>query len=172
MAKRAQAWEAGVGPANCANTTHVTVADGDGNVVAATQTINNLFGSRIIVPGTGIIPNNYMYLFDPHPGHALSIAPGKRVTSVDVAADRAARRQAALRARPARRPAHLRLGAAGADQPDRPRHDAAGGGRGAAHLDPGPGASRSRPASPRTVRAALAARGHDIVPRAHMSPAA
>jgi len=64
-----------------ANTTHVTIADGDGNIVTSTQTINSLFGSRIMIPGTGIIPNNYMYLFDPHPGHALSLAPGKRITS-------------------------------------------------------------------------------------------
>jgi gamma-glutamyltranspeptidase / glutathione hydrolase len=64
-----------------ANTTHVTIADADGNVVTSTQTINSLFGSRIMIPGTGIIPNNYMYLFDPHPGHALSLAPGKRITS-------------------------------------------------------------------------------------------
>ena len=64
-----------------ANTTHLTVADGKGNIVAATQTINSLFGARIIVPGTGIIPNNYMYTFDPHPGHALSIAPGKRIAT-------------------------------------------------------------------------------------------
>ena len=64
-----------------ANTTHVTIADGDGNIVTSTQTINSLFGARIMIPGTGIIPNNYMYLFDPHPGHALSLAPGKRITS-------------------------------------------------------------------------------------------
>jgi gamma-glutamyltranspeptidase/glutathione hydrolase len=31
------------------------------------------------IPGTGMIANNYMLNFDPHPGHALSIAPGKRV---------------------------------------------------------------------------------------------
>jgi gamma-glutamyltranspeptidase/glutathione hydrolase len=70
-----------VGTNESANTTHVTVADGDGNVITTTQTINSLFGSRFIIPGTGIIPNNYMYLFDPHPGHALSLAPGKRITS-------------------------------------------------------------------------------------------
>ena len=63
------------------HTTHVTVADADGNVVAATQTINNTFGSKAIVPGTGMLLNNTMAIFDPHPGHALSIAPGKRVTS-------------------------------------------------------------------------------------------
>jgi len=79
--KRAKNWDAGVTLPESANTTHLTVADGDGNVVAMTQTINSTFGARIVVPGTGIIPNNYMYVFDPHPGHALSIAPGKRVTS-------------------------------------------------------------------------------------------
>ena len=64
-----------------ANTTHVTIADGDGNIVTSTQTINSLFGARVVIPGTGIIPNNYMFLFDPHPGLALSLMPGKRITS-------------------------------------------------------------------------------------------
>ncbi len=78
---RAQSWGAGVGPGESPNTTHVTVADGAGNIVTSTQTINSLFGARFVVPGTGIVPNNYMYLFDPHPGRALSIAPGKRITT-------------------------------------------------------------------------------------------
>jgi gamma-glutamyltranspeptidase / glutathione hydrolase len=78
---KAQAWHAGVSAPESANTTHVTVADAAGNVVASTQTINSLFGARFIVPGTGLIPNNYMHLFDPRPGHANSIAPGKRVTT-------------------------------------------------------------------------------------------
>jgi gamma-glutamyltranspeptidase/glutathione hydrolase len=64
-----------------ANTTHVTVADKQGNVVASTQTINSLFGARMVIPGTGVIANNYMYLFDPHSGRAMSIEPGKRLTS-------------------------------------------------------------------------------------------
>jgi len=78
---RAQNWSAGVVPGQSAHTTHVTVADAMGNVVASTQTINSLFGARYIVPGTGMIPNNYMFVFDPHPGRASSVQPGKRVTS-------------------------------------------------------------------------------------------
>ncbi len=78
---RAQAWSAGVAAPESPNTTHVTVADGAGNIVASTQTINSLFGARFMIPGTGIVPNNYMYLFDPRPGKALSIAPGKRITT-------------------------------------------------------------------------------------------
>jgi gamma-glutamyltranspeptidase/glutathione hydrolase len=67
--------------AGSAHTTHVTTADAEGNVVAMTQTINNLFGAKATVPGTGIILNNTMALFDPHPGTPASVAPGKRVTS-------------------------------------------------------------------------------------------
>ena len=78
---RAQEWGPGISPWQSAHTTHLTVADGMGNVVASTQTINNLFGARFIVPGTGMVPNNYMNLFDPRPGRALSIEPGKRVTT-------------------------------------------------------------------------------------------
>jgi len=67
--------------AGSAHTTHVTTADADGNVVAMTQTLNNLFGAKATVPGTGMLLNNTMALFDPHPGSPASIAPGKRVTS-------------------------------------------------------------------------------------------
>ncbi|MEC7648934.1 MAG: gamma-glutamyltransferase [Pseudomonadota bacterium] len=77
----AKEWTAGVALPESPNTTHVTTADGDGNIVAATQTINSTFGARIMIPDTGIVPNNYMFVFDPHPGKTLSIAPGKRVTT-------------------------------------------------------------------------------------------
>jgi len=75
----AKAWKPGLTGGESANTTHVTVADADGNVVASTQTINGLFGACFQVPGTGMLANNYMFNFDPHPGLALSIEPGKRV---------------------------------------------------------------------------------------------
>jgi gamma-glutamyltranspeptidase/glutathione hydrolase len=78
---RALSWGAEVAPGEGANTTHLTVADGMGNIVASTQTINSLFGARYIVPGTGMIPNNYMFVFTPYPGRANSVAPGKRITS-------------------------------------------------------------------------------------------
>ena len=132
---RAQSWSAGVAPGEGAHTTHLTVADACGNIVASTQTINTLFGARYIVPGTGMIPNNYMFVFDPRPGRAQSVAPGKRVTSsmspVMVLRDGKPR----LRAGPARRVAHLPVGDAGAVQPDRSRHERAGSGGGAAGLD-------------------------------------
>lgn len=75
----AKAWSAGIIGGESNNTTHVTVADAAGNVVSTTQTINSLFGACTQIPGTGMLTNNYMYNFDPHPGRALSIAPGKRV---------------------------------------------------------------------------------------------
>lgn len=78
---RAKAWGAGVSQLEGADTTHMTAADAFGNVVATTQTINSLFGAKIMIPGLGAIANNYMNLFDPRPGHALSLAPGKRVTT-------------------------------------------------------------------------------------------
>src|SRR6202020_419748 len=78
---RAQRWGAGVQQLESAHTTHMTAADAFGNVVATTQTINNLFGAKFLIPGLGTVPNNYMNLYDPRPGHALSLAPGKRVTT-------------------------------------------------------------------------------------------
>ena len=63
------------------NTTHVTAADRDGNIACMTQTINDAFGSKALVPGTGLFLNNTMALFDPHPGRPNSVGAGRRMTS-------------------------------------------------------------------------------------------
>lgn len=42
------------------DTTHFTIADENGNLVASTQTINGWFGSGVIAKGTGIVLNNEM----------------------------------------------------------------------------------------------------------------
>jgi gamma-glutamyltranspeptidase/glutathione hydrolase len=59
-------------------TTHVSVIDKGRNMVALTNTAVSLWGARVVVPGTGILLNNGMIWFDPEPGRANSIAPGKR----------------------------------------------------------------------------------------------
>lgn len=47
-------------PYESSDTTHFTIADKEGNMVASTQTINGWFGSSVIAQGTGIILNNEM----------------------------------------------------------------------------------------------------------------
>lgn len=50
------------------HTTHVAAADSEGNWVAITTTVNTSFGSKVIVPGTGVILNDQMDDFSAKPG--------------------------------------------------------------------------------------------------------
>lgn len=72
-------------------TTHFSIIDADGNRVAATQTVNLLFGSGLIPPGTGVLLNDEMDDFALKPGtpnafgvmgyDANAPKPGKRMLS-------------------------------------------------------------------------------------------
>jgi gamma-glutamyltranspeptidase / glutathione hydrolase len=74
------------------STTHVTAIDRDGGIAALTTTLLSSFGSRYVLPGTGILINNGVMWFDPQPGLPNSIGPGKRALTnmcpVIVARDR------------------------------------------------------------------------------------
>jgi gamma-glutamyltranspeptidase / glutathione hydrolase len=63
---------------NREHTTHFVVADREGNVVSATQTIGNVFGSRVMAEGTGIWLNDSISYatFEPE-GNPLDVYPGR-----------------------------------------------------------------------------------------------
>ena len=66
------------GTADSTSTTHLCAADADGTMVSLTQTLLSRFGSRVLVPGAGVLLNNGMMWFNPEPGHRNSVAPGRR----------------------------------------------------------------------------------------------
>jgi len=59
-------------------TTHFNVIDREGNMVAHTQTLLSVFGSKVVLPSTGVLMNNGIMWFDPRPGSPNSLAPGRR----------------------------------------------------------------------------------------------
>lgn len=73
------------------HTTHFSLIDAEGNMVAGTLTINLPFGSGFVAPGTGVLLNNQMDDFSAAPGvpneygligfAANEIQPGKRMLS-------------------------------------------------------------------------------------------
>jgi gamma-glutamyltranspeptidase/glutathione hydrolase len=61
-------------------TTHYTVVDGDGTVVTNTYTINDLYGSRVTIKGTGVLMNDEMDDFAARPGrpNLFGLVQGER----------------------------------------------------------------------------------------------
>jgi gamma-glutamyltranspeptidase/glutathione hydrolase len=78
-------------PPGGTDTTHLSVVDRDGNLVALTTTLNELFGCGLWVPGAGFFLNDEMDDFAAAPGQpnlfglvqgeANAVAPGKRMLS-------------------------------------------------------------------------------------------
>jgi gamma-glutamyltranspeptidase / glutathione hydrolase len=59
-------------------TSHLTVCDQDGTMVAMTTTLLSSMGSRVVLPQSGILMNNGVMWFDPRPNRPNSISGGKR----------------------------------------------------------------------------------------------
>lgn len=59
------------------STTSLSVVDGEGNMVALTQTISDFFGAKVAIEGTGILLNNEMKNFSARGPNAM--APAKRM---------------------------------------------------------------------------------------------
>jgi gamma-glutamyltranspeptidase / glutathione hydrolase len=78
---------AGVGEATAddrpdASTTHLTIADRDGNIVCMTQSLSYHFGACVIAPGTGFLLNDSMSNFSTRdPNGVNHVGPGKRERS-------------------------------------------------------------------------------------------
>jgi gamma-glutamyltranspeptidase / glutathione hydrolase len=57
---------------------HFVVVDKAGNVVSATQSQSNHFGSGLVPPGTGVVLNNSLSNFNRTRGNPNEVAPGRR----------------------------------------------------------------------------------------------
>lgn len=62
-------------------TTHFTTADSEGNLVSWTSTIEQFFGTGIMVPDHGFMLNNELTDFDAEPGGPNEVEPTKRPLS-------------------------------------------------------------------------------------------
>ena len=63
---------------NCGGTVYLCTADSEGNMVSLIQSHFNNFGSKLSVPGTGILLNNRGKNFSLDPAHDNCLAPGKK----------------------------------------------------------------------------------------------
>lgn len=68
--------EPGPDPAAEHHTTSFSVADREGNLVCITQSIGSPYGAGVIVPGTGVLLNNFLYWADVQPKSPNRSKPG------------------------------------------------------------------------------------------------
>ncbi|MCU4178942.1 gamma-glutamyltransferase family protein [Bosea sp. BH3] len=59
-----------------AHTTSLSIADSEGNLICITQSLGSPFGSGVVVPGTGLTLNNFLYWADVQPGSPNRSNPG------------------------------------------------------------------------------------------------
>src|SRR5258705_5860971 len=59
-------------------TTYFAVVHREGSMAAVTQALLATFGSKYVLPQSGVTMNNGIMWFDPTPGGPNSLAPGKR----------------------------------------------------------------------------------------------
>lgn len=63
------------------DTTHYSIVDKQGNIVAVTKTVNDVFASGVVAKGTGVLLNDEMDDFITGEGQANSVEPGKKPLS-------------------------------------------------------------------------------------------
>ncbi len=102
-------------------TTHFSIVDAQGNAVSCTYTQSASFGSKVVIPGVGVLLANAMGGFSPSGPNKL--APGHRMASSMTPAIVERERQARPRPRLPGRRHHPEHGRAGLPQRRRRRHD-------------------------------------------------
>ena len=61
------------------NTTSMSIADADGNMICLTQSLGAAYGSGVMIPGTGVILNNFLNWTDLNPASPNALQPGQRL---------------------------------------------------------------------------------------------
>lgn len=79
---RTQQWQAIVDPALIGlreYTTSLSVGDAEGNLVCITQSLGSIYGSGVVIPGTGVCMNNFLNWTDLDPASPNHVRGGERI---------------------------------------------------------------------------------------------
>ena len=61
------------------NTTSMSIADSEGNMICLTQSLGSPYGSGVMIPGTGVILNNFLNWTDLNPASPNALQPGQQI---------------------------------------------------------------------------------------------